>query len=134
MGSRINRKDFSLYLINSQQVTVYLQNQKQNKEGDKVDQVWTNSSFDSVNKFPNLVKRKLNYRDKPIEILKRTNIRMKNKDTGLYRWDIYLLSQFINKFNANEDLDAIVDKQKQIYGQLYNKITDNKFFFHRKGK
>jgi hypothetical protein len=78
------------------------------------------------------MKRKLNHRDKPIEIMLRTNKRMKHKDSALFEWNVYFLSHTSNEMARRNALTSGIQKEEPIFDQLLNNITDKKFF-HRKG-
>lgn len=78
------------------------------------------------------MKRKLNHRDKPIEILQRTIKKMKHKDPALFQWDIYFLSHPLPRDEYDFHSATDMNKEKDNFDQLVNNITDKKNF-HRKG-
>lgn len=66
------RKEFSLFLINSKYIEQYVKASK-NKTISMYDEDQAiENTLDSANRCPNVMKRKLNYRDRPLEILLRT--------------------------------------------------------------
>lgn len=126
------RKEFSLYLINSRYIESHAKYYKNKGITIADDDNEFETTIDSATKFPDVMKRKLNHRDRPFEILQRTNKKMKQKDPQLFQWDIYFLSHTPISNGYKYKMSQAINKEADIYDQLVNKITDKKFF-HRKG-
>lgn len=126
------RKEFSLYLINSRYIESQTKSSKTKTVFSMDDESNFENTIDSANKFPTVLKRKLNYRDKPIEILQRTNRKMKHKDPALFKWDLYFLSHSGSSISKRNIISSAIHKEGDIFDQLFSNITDKKFF-HRKG-
>ena len=67
------RKEFSLFLINSKYIDQYIKASKNKHVSMYDDEQPIENTLDSANRCPNVMKRKLNHRDRPLEILHRTN-------------------------------------------------------------
>jgi len=121
-----------MYMINSKYIESKIKLSKKKQAFTHDDDNHYEQNYDSANTFPGVMKRMLNLRDKPIQILQRTNKVMKHKDPALFEWNIYFLSSSTDGMIGRNTLGSGIQREEPIFDQLINNITDKKFF-HRKG-
>lgn len=127
------RKDFSLYLINSKHIDSHLKSKRSGKDANSKESKDFYDNIDSVFKLPAVMKRKLDSRDHPIQILQRTEQKMKHKGTSMFQWDLYFLSRSTSKAEKRGNLADRIDQEGEFFDELLTNLTNKKFFFHRKG-
>ncbi|CAI2359821.1 unnamed protein product [Moneuplotes crassus] len=131
--SQGKRKDFSLYIINTQHIEGHLKANKNKKSFDSKENKEFYNNIDSVFKLPHVMKRKLDSCDYPVYILQRAETKMKNKGSIMFQWDLYFLSHTTTLGEKRGNLTERFKKEGEFFEELLTNITDRKFFFHRKG-
>ena len=117
-------KEFSLYLINSVILDANKSSKRQTSEQISYASSDFEESIDSADLFPNVLKRKLNEKDKPVQILQRTKRRTYMKNPERFRWDLYFMRNS-SKTQVKRNTMAIGSmKEDNAYNTLINNIND----------